>query len=239
MRTSGLAAPTSEVRGGAKPRSTVQGRYIAPYSLALFAAWVDAWIVNLALRSRIGWGTPADTIYWIALKLIVWILPAIVAIRVLERAPVAEFMDLRNPRRGLLWGCGVGAALVAVTFLGKTLPAGTALHAPQLGLVFINAVIVAPLVEELTLRGFVLKRLELNGHSFWRANALSTIVFVAMHLPGWYFQGRVTTLGGFVQRAAPIAALSLLFAWTKKRPGSLYASIVLHAINNFYSAVFP
>jgi membrane protease YdiL (CAAX protease family) len=60
-----------------------------------------------------------------------------------------------------------------------------------------------------------------------------------MHLPGWYFQGRATMLVGFVQRAAPIAALSLLFAWTRKRSGSLYAAILLHGINNFYSALFP
>jgi membrane protease YdiL (CAAX protease family) len=221
------------------PESATHRRYLAAYPLALFAVWVAAWVVNLSLRSRIGWETQADTIYWIALKLIVWILPALLAIRLLERTPVVEFMELRNPGNGLLWGFGVGAVLVAVTFLGKTLASGTTLHAPQLSLVFVNAVMVAPLVEEITLRGFLLKRIELNGHSFWRANALTTVVFVAMHLPGWYFQGRATTIVGFAQRVAPLAALSLLFGWTKRRSGSLYAAIVLHAINNFYSALFP
>jgi membrane protease YdiL (CAAX protease family) len=219
--------------------SATNRRYIAAYPFALFAAWVAAWIVNLTLRSRIGWDAQTDTIYWIALKLIVWILPVVLAIRLIEREPVARFMDLRDPGNGLLWGFGVGAVLVAVTFLGKTLPSGTTLHTPPLGLVFVNAVVVAPLVEEITLRGFLLKRLELNGHSFWRANTLTTVVFVAMHLPGWYFQGRATTLVGFAQRVAPLAALSLLFGWTRKRSGSLYAAIVLHAINNFYSALFP
>jgi membrane protease YdiL (CAAX protease family) len=88
-------------------------------------------------------------------------------------------------------------------------------------------------------RGFLLKRIELNGHSFWRANALTTVVFVAMHLPGWYFQGRATTIVGFAQQVPPLAALSLLFGWTKRRSGSLYGAIVLHAINNFYSGLFP
>ena len=220
------------------PESTTHCRYIAAYPFALFAAWVVAWIVNLTLRSRIGWEPQADTFYWIVLKLIVWILPAVLAIRLLERAPVAGFLELRNPGKGLLTGLGVGAMLVAVTFLGKTLPSGTTLHTPQLGLVFVNAVVVAPLVEEIALRGFLLKRLELNGHPFWRANALTTVVFIVMHLPGWYFQGRATTVG-FAQGLVPLAALSLLFGWTKKRSGSLYAAIVLHAVNNFYSALFP
>ena len=214
-------------------------RYVAVYPAALFVAWVAAWFVNLAVRSRTGWDTHTDTIYWISMKVIVWILPAVLAIRLLERAPVGEFMELRRPGLGLLWGLGVGAVLVAVNDLGKALPSHTALHTPQLNLVFVNAVVVAPLVEEMTLRGFFLKRLELNGQSFWRANALTTVVFVAMHLPGWYFQGRTTTLIGFAQRAAPLAGLSLLFGWTKKRSGSLYGAIVLHAINNLYSAMFP
>ena len=214
-------------------------RYVAVWPFALFAAWVAAWTVNLALRSRTGWDTGTDTVYWIAMKVIVWVLPAVLAIRLLERASVGEFMELRRPGRGLLWGSGVGALLVAVKYLGKTLPSHATLHMPQLSLVFVNAVVVAPLVEEVTLRGFLLKGLELNGQSFWRANALTTVVFVAMHLPGWYFQGRTTTLVSFAQRAAPLAVLSLLFGWTKKRSGSLYGAIVLHAINNFYSAMFP
>ena len=221
------------------PESATHRRYFAAYPIALFAAWVAAWVVNLSLRSRIGWETQADTIYWISLKLIVWILPAVLAIRLLERAPVVGFLELRNPGNGLLWGFGVGAVLVAVTFLGKALPLGTTLHAPELSLVFVNAVMVAPLVEEITLRGFLLKRIELNGHSFWRANALTTVVFVAMHLPGWYFQGRATPIVGFAQQVPPLAALSLLIGWTKRRSGSLYAAIVLHAINNFYSALVP
>ena len=39
--------------------------------------------------------------------------------------------------------------------------------------------------------------------------------------------------------AKGLAVLSLLFGWTKKRSGSLYGAIVLHAINNLYSAMFP
>lgn len=214
-------------------------RYVTLYPLALFTAWVLAWIVNLALRRRTGWDIRADTIYWILLKVIVWVLPAILAIRLLERKSVASFLGLRDVKTGLRWGLGVGAALVGITFLGKTLPSGSTLKMPELSLVFVNAVIVSPLVEEITLRGFLLKEIELTGESFWRANMLTTLVFVAMHVPGWFFQGRVPTLAGFVQRAVPIAALGLLFGWTKRRGGSLYAPILVHAINNLYSAFYP
>ena len=50
-------------------------------------------------------------------EVIVWILPAVLAIRLLEPAPVVGFLELRNPGNGLLWGFGVGAVLAAVTSL--------------------------------------------------------------------------------------------------------------------------
>ena len=192
-------------------------RYITVYPFVLFGAWVLAWMCNLALRARTGWGADADTIYWFVMKAAVWVAPALLWIRMVERAPMAGFLGFRNIEAGVRWGLGVGAAIVVVNYFGKTLPSGTGWHQPHLDLLFLNAVVVAPLVEEITLRGFLQKRLELNGHSFRLANLLTTVVFVAMHLPGWYFQGRATTLTGYTARLIPLAVLSLLFGWTKHR----------------------
>jgi membrane protease YdiL (CAAX protease family) len=88
-------------------------------------------------------------------------------------------------------------------------------------------------------RGFFLKRLELNGRSFWSANVLTTLLFVAMHVPGWLFKGRFPSMASLAQAMIPPAVLSLLFGWTKKRSQSLYGAIVVHTINNLYSAIFP
>lgn len=214
-------------------------RYIVVYPPLLFTCWIVAWNVDLALRARFHWNTQADTIYWIAMKTIVWVLPVLLAIRLLERARITQFLELRHGLSGALWGCAAGAALIAVTLLGRTLPAGTALRIPSLSLPVVNAVVVSPLVEEITLRGFVLKRLELNGRSFWTANALTSLVFVAMHVPGWLFQGRVTSMAGFAQRVAPLTVMSLVFGWSKKRSESLYGAIATHVLNNFYAALLP
>ena len=215
-----------------------RGRYIIAYPPLLLASWILAWIVNVALREHFQWGVQADTIYWIAMKAIVWVAPALLAIRVLERESLVSFLDLSHARRGLLWGSLIGLALVAVTFVGKTLPAGTQAHVPSFSLVLLNAVVVAPLVEEITLRGFFLKRLELNGRRFWSANLLTTLLFVVMHLPGWLFKGRFPSVVSLTQAMVPLTILSLLFGWTKKRAQSLYGSMVVHSLNNLYSGVF-
>jgi uncharacterized protein len=218
-----------------------RGRYIIAYPPLLLAAWIAAWALNIALRGRLQWDVGTDTIYWIVMKVLVWILPAVLAIRLIERADVAEFMEARpqDAPRGLRWGLLVGLALVVVSYVGKTLPSGTPPRALTLDLVLLNAVVVAPLVEEITLRGFFLKRLELNGRGFWSANILTTLVFVLMHVPGWLFKGRFPSMVSLVLAMGPLAVLSLLLGWTKKRSKSLYGPIVLHAINNLYSAVFP
>jgi membrane protease YdiL (CAAX protease family) len=216
-----------------------RGRYIIGYPPLLFASWIGAWIINVTLRERFHWDVQTDTIYWIAMKVIVWVVPALLAIRVMERESLVQFLELSHAGRGVLWGSLIGLALVAVTFLGKTLPAGTQAHVPSFSLVLLNAVVVAPLVEEITLRGFFLKRLELNGRSFWTANLLTTLVFVVMHVPGWLFKGRFPSMASLAQAMVPLATLSLLFGWTKKRAQSLYGSMVVHAINNLYSALFP
>ena len=217
--------------------TTTVRRSITAYPFALFGAWVLAWMCNIALRARIGWGADVDTIYWFGMKAAVWVAPALLWIRMVERTPLTGFLELRRVAAGVRWGLGVGAAIVFVNYVGKTLPSGAGWHQPHLDLVFVNAVIVSPLVEEITLRGFLQRRLELNGHSFPLANVLTTIVFVAMHLPGWYFQGRATTLAGYTARLTPIAVLSLIFGWTKHRSGSLYGSILAHAINNLDSVL--
>ena len=218
---------------------SLRDRYIIAYPPLLCASWIVAWILNGALRHRFHWDAGTDTIYWIAMKAIVWVLPALLAIRVMERASLVQFLELSHAGRGVLWGGVVGLALAAVTLLGKTLPAGTPPHVPSFSVVLLNAVVVAPLVEEITLRGFFLKRLELNGLSFWSANVLTTLVFVVMHVPGWLFGGRFPSMASLAQALVPLAMLSLLFGWTKKRAQSLYAAIVVHAMNNLYSALFP
>src|SRR5512132_1701936 len=98
-----------------------RGRYIIGYPPLLLASWIVAWIINVTLRERFHWAAQADTIYWIAMKVIVWVVPALLAIRVMERESLVQFLELSHAGRGVLWGGLIGLALVAVTFLCKTL----------------------------------------------------------------------------------------------------------------------
>lgn len=129
---------------------------------------------------------------------------------------------------GLRWGL-TGAALFALTALGG----GLALHllglnpltlirtplpaaAGQRALFFIVGGLVAPVAEEVLFRGFLYTYCRRWG--VLTALAVSTAVFVAMHLP----------------RGLPVTQLvgGVVFALAYEYSGSLLAAILIHGLGN-------
>src|SRR5579871_5907718 len=166
------------------------------YPIALFAAWIVAWFIDAGIRGATNWSTNADTAYWIAMKLWLWLGPLPWLIRRDQDAPaagdaqcVADYIALREPRSGAVNGLWIGALLLLFSFAMDSFLGGAAFLIPLLDLSLVNAILVAPVVEELTMRGFYLSALLKRGMPFANANLAAGIFFVAMHLPGWYFEG--------------------------------------------------
>lgn len=96
----------------------------------------------------------------------------------------------------------------------------------QLALVFLVLVVLAPVAEEVMMRGFLFTSLR-RRLPFWLTTLLVSILFAFLHL------------GGGEQGAGPlwIAAidtfiLSLALCYLRERTGRLWASIALHALKN-------
>lgn len=208
--------------------------YIHFYPLVLLGCWLVAWLVNQRLRlPEVSVAT--DTGYWVSAKILIWLMPVFVLIEYVERARSVQFLELTNPLQGLAVGLFLSLLLIALFYLfDRVFDRQKHLALPMLSLALLNAVIVAPLVEEVVFRGFYLRKLLLNGSGFWVANGLTSIFFVGMHVPGWYFQGRLHFDSGL----APIGSLlffSLVLGLVKVKTKSLYATIVIHLLNNLYS----
>jgi membrane protease YdiL (CAAX protease family) len=210
-------------------------RVLVVWPVLLLAAWTIAWIVELRLRDYFAWGVNGETAYWIAMKVLLWVVPVIVILR-RERIPVLAFVDLGAPLRGIGIGVLAGLGLLAFSFGMDAVLGSASFNVPVLDAALFNGVIVAPLVEEFTMRGFYLESLERSGMLFMQANIRAGMVFVAMHLPGWYFQGRLRSPLSMLQTAIFLWLLALLLGWVKKSSGSLYAPMVVHILNNIYSA---
>jgi membrane protease YdiL (CAAX protease family) len=84
-------------------------------------------------------------------------------------------------------------------------------------LFFIVAVLLAPFFEELFFRGFLYKGFK-NSWGWWPAALVSAALFSLAHL-------QITVF-------VPIFALGFALAWVYERTGSLWTSIVMHAVFN-------
>jgi membrane protease YdiL (CAAX protease family) len=173
-------------------------------------------------------------VYWFAMKLLLWVIPAIVLIRYSGRKFV-EVMSIKRFQSMIVWGCGVGLVLGVITIIIKILG-----HQPLFSfentLSFISGVIIAPIVEEITFRGAVLGSLT-QHYRFAVANTLTALFFLGAQISGWYFQGSLmNNLSSPVGGALSIFILGLVFGYIAHRSKSVSGSIITHILNNLFNA---
>jgi membrane protease YdiL (CAAX protease family) len=205
------------------------------YAGLLYLLWFAAWLLERWLEHRFAsmGSSAAQFSYWLVMKLLLWVLPAILIFRFSGR----RFLDVLGLKRLLpivLWGGGVGSLLAITAFVSKFV-GGKAILPASFGWPFLNAVLVAPVVEEITFRGAVLGSLK-QRYRFAIANSITALLFLGAHLPGWYFQGRVlanliTPVGG----ALSIFLVGFVFGYVAHRSDSVAASVLAHALNNLGS----
>ncbi|MES2254065.1 MAG: type II CAAX endopeptidase family protein [Pseudomonadota bacterium] len=104
-------------------------------------------------------------------------------------------------------------------------------RADQLALGVFTVAILAPLTEEVYFRGIVLGWMRRHWGMAW-AIVLSSLAFGIMHLK-WMTPGGT---GGMVA-TAELVAMGILLALVAVRTGSLWASVITHAVNNCLAAL--
>jgi hypothetical protein len=160
-------------------------------------------------------------------------LPPILYVRFVDRRNPLEYLKLTtNARRGIVWGIILSAAFIAIHVAYFIVRRGTDFSAVDWsgGL---YAFSFAVLAEEILFRGFILQKLrEMTG--FWKANILTSILFVAIHWPGWLLITH-KPISEVLVLSASIFGLSLLFGYALKKTESLLAAISVHIANNFVS----
>lgn len=204
--------------------------YLAGYYVALIAAWIGAWYLHdlTAIRDLPPGGTFA---YWTVAKLVVWIAPILLIVTRALKRPLLEYLGFVRIGQGVRVGLAVGAAFIALVAAVDALTRSHAL--PHLGWGSLNALIVAPVFEELIFRGFVLRALEDAGYRFWPANAFAAVLFLGLHLPGWHF---TTGLGASrVVAGIGVWSMGMVAGYAKHRSGSTWAGVTVHFLNNAYA----
>lgn len=164
-------------------------------------------------------------------KLLCWLLPTFLYIRYIEQANPLTYLKLTmNIRKGLFWGCLIGCLLVP-GMLYHHLVMGAVWHMPNFG-EWVNVVLLVGFMEEIPFRGFVFQQLQ-SYLGFWWGAILSSLIFLELHFVYWYTIGE--PLMYFVNGGAYIFIFAVVACTLLKRTGSLWSSIVFHALNDLIS----
>ena len=204
--------------------------FFVAYIIAFNAIWTLWVLVGYPRLVRIGERTLLYALINLAVRGLLWVLPVFVYLRYLDHVDPCVYLKLKKHwLRGVLIGLGF-AVLIFLLLLAE--------HGPprfRAGTITWNSVLSTSLligfVEEVPYRGFVFQKM-CEWLPVKSAVVISSLLFVAIHLPGW-LSLHLFTLKTFVF----VFVFGLVMAILLLASRSLWASIVSHSLNDFLTAV--
>jgi uncharacterized protein len=209
------------------------------YVVVFLAVWsVRALVlirVDESIQSPLGKNVFSNTV-----KFVIWVLPALITLVICRLRPF-EYLKLSTPinTRGLLLSLVVVAVWLALVIIGESIISGKSLgvmlsQRSADWLSILVGVAVSPISEEILFRGFFLNRLN-ESLSFWAANAISALLFMAVHMPYWVSRNGFSP--EIIKNLVNVFLLGCLFGWLMKKTNSLWTAIGAHIANNFLSGL--
>jgi membrane protease YdiL (CAAX protease family) len=199
------------------------------------AAWIGAWLLKISLEKISPWmqHNLGSFSYWTIAKIVLWIIPAFWLIRSSRRS-IAEVLNLQNWKAWLGWGGGIGL-LIGLTGIIPKYVQGRPILPTEFSFSLLNVLIIAPVFEEFLMRGAIQTNLH-ERYPFWLANIITSVLFVFLHIPGWYFMGVLwANLTRPIGGAFSIFLVSLLFGYAAHRSRSVMGGVVCHFLNNLFA----
>lgn len=203
--------------------------------LALFVAGIlTVWTVRITLLHDFEMQFPTtwqrigvSTVFRILFLLV----PVIVYVRLIDRENVLRSLRLAKP--SISWISGT--VIVCVAWQFAALWWGFDEIGPKVFRSAAAGAVAAPFIEEVLSRGFALTHAQ-RFTTFWNANIMAALFFVAIHVPAWLM---VEGLGvaELARGSIWIFCFGLAMGYLLKLSNTLWVPIIAHAANNFISAV--
>jgi len=200
------------------------------YLIIFHAVWATWVLIGYPWLKYVGEQTLAYALINLTVRGLVWVLPVFVYLRWVERVRPWSYLKLgKHWLRGLLVGLGFSGLNFLIYFAEH----GTR-HLSDGGFTW-NSILSTSLligfVEELPYRGLIFQKLN-EWWSFPAADLISSLLFLTIHLPGWLSLHIYRT-----QTAIFVFIFGLLMTILLRYANSLWAPIVSHSLNDFFSAV--
>jgi membrane protease YdiL (CAAX protease family) len=200
------------------------------YLIVFHAVWTTWVLVGYPRLRTLGEETLVYALINLTIRALVWVLPVFLYLRYVDGVEPARYLKLTaHWRRGLLFALAFSALNFFASLAQHGLP-------PFRAAAFTwNSVLSTSLligfVEEIPYRGFIFQKLN-ESFSFPYASLISSLLFLAIHLPGWI------SLGLFKpQIAIFVFVFGVLMTLLLHYARSLWAPIVSHSLNDFFAGV--
>ena len=201
------------------------------YLIAFHAFWMGVYVfVIYPWMKSLGERTLRYAIINISIRLAVWVLPVFLYLIYVDGVNPFEYLKLkRHWKRGVI----IGVLLSVINLLGTTIRFGLP-HPTAQSLTWnsvIGTSILIGFIEEIPYRGFMLQKFT-EHYGFWAATAISSILFLSIHLPGW-ISLHLLRAGNVVSVFVFGVVMAIVFRYGK----SLWAPIIAHSTNDFIAFV--
>ncbi|MFL6215517.1 MAG: CPBP family intramembrane glutamic endopeptidase [Blastocatellia bacterium] len=205
------------------------------FLLLFFAVWALRATVLFFIDERIH-SQVLSAVYSNVVKFLLWVIPAVVYLRVVDRKPALAYLKLTAPinTRGLGYAVLLSAFYFAATILFETGVGGKNLHdlyAASLieWLTATAFIFFSPISEEILFRGFVLHQFA-DRLRFLAANLITATLFTLIHWPFWVWRNGFHL--AILQNSAGILLLAILLGYAVKLTNSLWPAVAIHIANN-------
>ncbi|WML51694.1 type II CAAX endopeptidase family protein [Neobacillus sp. PS3-12] len=203
-------------------------RTLILYLLGFYFVWAlkELWIINYF---QLFGGTTYALLNALA-KVLVWIVPIWIYVKYyLNINPMNYFNMNINVKKGLIWGVIlsllVGLYYTIVVYLVNHRTFHFLLPLDD----YLDEFLVVGITEEMVFRGLILKEIS-NRMSFWKANVMTSLLFLLIHYPIWIHHGEFFNFWNHPY----IFLIGLIFGFIYKKTGSLWSVVLLHSFYDLF-----
>jgi|SRR5699024_6419043 len=169
-------------------------------------------------------------------KITIWIFPVFLLVGTFEGKDPISYLGLKtNLQKGLKWAIWITLAMALYFIIS-----GIAMDLEfdlNLGWDFwLNTFIFVGLTEETVFRGYILRKLMI-GYKFWKANTITSLLFVSIHFPIWVYDG-LFEFPYIFSAVIQVFIISISFGFIYKKTGSLWSVIIIHSMYDLLVSVF-
>lgn len=165
---------------------------------------------------------------WFIGKTIIWIFPVFIYLKLIGIKDSYDSLKLKNNwLKGIRWGILLSLIWVSLRVILFCFILGDKTISFKLESFSWIAALLSGVFEEIPFRGLILQQLN-EQIAFWKANIISTLIFLVYHFPTWSVAGFQNLLPScFI-----VIFLGLIWGYVFKKTKSIWTTVIFHTLHN-------